>query len=42
LATAAYSQAGAQPEGEAAGPEDAKKDEHVVDAEYKVVDDEKK
>lgn len=42
LAAAAYSQAEAQPEGEAAGSEQANKDEHVVDAEYKVVDDEKK
>jgi len=42
LAAAAYSQAGAQPEGEAAGTEEAKQDENVVDAEYKVVDDEKK
>jgi molecular chaperone DnaK len=42
LAAAAYSQAGAQPGEDAPGTDQAKKDDNVVDAEYKVVDDEKK
>lgn len=42
LASAAYNQAGPQPGAEPTGAEQAKKDENVVDAEYKVVDDEKK
>jgi len=42
LAAAAYKQAGPQPGAEAPGAEQAPKDDNVVDAEYKVVDDEKK
>jgi molecular chaperone DnaK len=42
LASAAYNQAGPQPGADATGAEEAKQDDNVVDAEYKVVDDEKK
>ncbi|HBS59093.1 MAG TPA: molecular chaperone DnaK, partial [Firmicutes bacterium] len=43
LAAAAYEQAGPQPGAAASGAEQASpKDDNVVDAEYKVVDDEKK